>query len=329
MTDGMSQNLQTAAGLLGLMRLPGVGPVKAVAYASGRRPLDDLDARALERGAEAAAEQIDNYVGAGVETVGYFDRGFPEGLKLIPGAPAVVYFRGEPSAWSHPALAVVGTRDPTDPGERATRLLTAAAVDAGFTIISGLALGVDAIAHQTAIDHNGRTAAVLGTGLDVISPRAHRTLSDRILSTGGALLSEYPFGTEPSAPTLISRNRLQAGLAQALLVTETGLDGGTIHTVRFAAEQGKVVFCPAPQAVNEKNAGLVALLNQPASELPDVFPAWSKAASLAAKLGRQPLAREVRPDGIAKWLEALASVSAGSGGPSGPSDGDGQMQMGF
>ena len=299
--------LQTAAGLLALLRLPGVGPAKALAYANGEMPLGDLDESALTEAQLEADAQVDDYQGADVRALGFFDEDFPASLRTIRSAPAVLFVRGSVAAWRSPALAVVGTRSPTSFGDKMTTKLTTAASEAGHTVISGLAVGIDAIAHHAALAAGGPTTAVLGSGLDSIAPRQHRELGDQILQQGGALVSEQPFATRASGRTLVARNRLQTGLADAVLVGQTGIEGGTLHTVRFAAEQGKPVYCPVPDDAAPESAGLVALLDTPAHQLPDVLPAWGRARRLADRLGDQPLARAVNEEDIAGWLAELST----------------------
>jgi DNA processing protein len=300
--------LTSVDGLLGLMHLPGVGPAKAIAYARGERSEGDLDQAMVESAITSAQAEIKLSDEQGVSTMGFFDQGFPPALKTIPSPPAIIYCRGNPSAWATPSLAVVGTRDPTPEGARATAALTTAAAQAGFSIVSGLAFGIDKVAHEAALREQGsRTVAVLGSGLDLITPNQHSALAETILASGGALVSEQPLGTEPSARTLVARNRLQAGLAQAVLVGQTGLEGGTMHTVRFAAAQGKPVYCPvlSSDPVAEQSAGLEALLVTPARELPTVLPAWRQAKVLADHLGASPLGIPVEVTKTQAWLDAL------------------------
>lgn len=158
-------------------------------------------------------------------------------------------------------LAVVGTRDPTSAGEAAARAITRSAVQAGFAIVSGLAPGIDEIAHATALDAGGRTAAVVASGLDRIARPDHAAeLVARILEGGGALLSEQPPGTEASPETRVARNRIQTALADAVVVVEAGLEDGSMHTARFAVEQGKPLYCPVPENPEDGSAGVRALL---------------------------------------------------------------------
>jgi DNA processing protein len=151
-------------------------------------------------------------------------------------------------------------------------------------------------------------------------------MAEEIIAQDGALISEQPPGTKPSRRTLVARNRLQIGLADALLVAESGLEGGSMHTVRFAAEQGKVIYCPAPANVREQSAGSPALLERPARELPALLPAWKKAGTLAESLGEKPLARAVSVSqrGVEGWLDEIAAATSE---PSRPASGPKQLSF--
>ena len=302
-----------AAGLLALMTIAGVGPAKAMAVARGDQAADTLaDRPTLTAGRESANAQVTTLAAEGVRTIGFFDEAFPGVLRAIPSPPAVLYWRGHPEAWSRPALAVVGTREPTTFGVTATRTLTQAAASRGFMIVSGLVPGIDTVAHEAALDADARTIAVLGSGLDMASASTYgqAALARRIVTAGAALISEQPFGVAPSAMTLVARNRLQTGLADAVLVGQSGVRGGTLHTVRHAAEQGRPVYCPVPHEHAEASAGLCMLLDEPARRLPELLPAWRKAGRLAARIGDRPLARPVHADGTETWLTELAALPA-------------------
>lgn len=303
----------TAAGLLALMTVDGVGPARALAVARGEQSADALADRAMlveER--ERANAQISRWAAEGVLMLGFFDEAFPAVLRAIPSPPAVLYWRGHPEGWSRPALAVVGTREPTACGVTSTRTLTQAAASRGLVIVSGLAPGIDTVAHEAALDVGARTVAVLGSGLDMASASTYgqAALAQRIVTAGGALISEQPFGVLPSAMTLVARNRLQTGLADAVLVGQSGVRGGTLHTVRYAAEQGRPLYCPVPHEPAEASAGLRVLLDEPARRLPELLPAWRTAGRLAARLGDRPLARPVHAEDPETWLTELGALPA-------------------
>jgi len=299
---------RTAPALLALMSLPRVGPATALAVGRGERDVDELSQpEALAALYDGALKQIDRLQQGGVIVLGFFDDRFPARLREAPSPPAVLYVRGSLDAFVRPALAVVGTRSPSGFGQTATRGLTLAAAQRGVVIVSGLALGIDTLAHEAALQGGARTIAVLGSGVDIVSPQRNIDLADRILASEGALISEQPPGTAPSPWTLVARNRLQAALGDGLLVGQTGIKGGTMHTVRFAAEQRRPVWCPVPHAPSEKSAGLTALLETPASGLPSVLPAWKGHERLASTLGPVPLARPVTAETVTEWQDELAT----------------------
>lgn len=168
----------------------------------------------------------------------------PERLQHIPSPPQQLYWAGADvkSLLQHKVVAVVGSRKLTPYGERVTYDLAHALAEQGVVIVSGLALGVDAVAHRAALDAGGHTIAVLPGPLETIYPRSHQPLAEQILQNNGALLSEYPAGTPPFRPNFIARNRLVAGLADVLLITEAAEKSGSLHTARFALEQGHDVL---------------------------------------------------------------------------------------
>ena len=165
---------------------------------------------------------------AGVSLLTWDDERYPQRLRQIAGAPPVLYVKGELTAADELALAVVGTRRATSYGREVTARLAGELAEAGLTIVSGLARGIDAYAHDAALRAGGRTLAVLGCGVDVVYPADHRALAARIAERGqGALVSEYHLGTPPDAPNFPARNRLIAGLSLGVLVTEAPSKSGT------------------------------------------------------------------------------------------------------
>jgi DNA processing protein len=169
----------------------------------------------------------------------YFDSHYPALLKTIADPPAILYLRG--TMPEGPALAVVGARKASEPGRILTRKLCRELAEAGLTIISGLARGIDTAAHLGALAGEGRTVAVLGCGIDQIYPPENRKLAQEIADTG-AILTEYPPGVEPLAGHFPARNRLISGLALGVLVIEAAAGSGSLITVDFALEQGRDVF---------------------------------------------------------------------------------------
>jgi DNA processing protein len=183
---------------------------------------------------------------AGVALIDRENPAYPAALRHVPSPPPLLYVRGALSDVDSWSVAVVGTRQPTSYGREATRRLTTGLVEAGVTIISGLALGIDSIAHTTALDAGGRTLAVLPCGIDLVYPERHDALARRI-ADHGALISEFPPGTRPTPQLFPVRNRLISGLARGVLVVEAGVKSGALITVDYALEQGRDVFAvPGP-----------------------------------------------------------------------------------
>ena len=178
---------------------------------------------------------------AGVRALSWHDSDYPAALKEIYDPPPVLFCKGGFAPEDVCGVAVVGTRRASAYGREACHTLVRDLAAAGVTVISGLARGIDAIAHTTALDAGGRTIAVMGTGVDVTYPADHKQLAERIAESG-ALLSEYPLGTRPDSRNFPRRNRLLSGLSLGVLVVEAPMDSGVMHTVRFALDQGRDVF---------------------------------------------------------------------------------------
>jgi DNA processing protein len=189
-----------------------------------------------------ATEQALRWVEApGHHVVTLADEAYPRLLLEIADPPPVLYGAGSLELLQRPALAVVGSRNATAQGERNAESFAHALSDSGFTIVSGLALGIDAAAHRGGLAGRGSTIAVLGTGIDVVYPRRNAQLAGEIAARG-LVLSEFPLGTAPAATNFPRRNRLISGLAQGCLVVEAALASGSLITARAAAEQGREVF---------------------------------------------------------------------------------------
>jgi len=175
------------------------------------------------------------------------DEEFPESLRQIPDPPACLFRRGEPLVSGEIMIAMVGSRKATPYGRQVATMFAQDLAQAGITIVSGLAFGIDAVAHQATLDAGGRTVAVLGNGLDDIFPTSHRALAREIIAKGGTILSEFPPGTPPLRHHFPIRNRIIAGLAVGTLVVEAAEESGSLITARLAIESGREVFAvPGP-----------------------------------------------------------------------------------
>jgi DNA processing protein len=175
------------------------------------------------------------------ELVTWDDPDYPRALLELGHAPPALYFSGRRELLNRPALAIVGSRNATPQGCDTARAFAQALADAGLTIVSGLALGVDAAAHEGALRGAGSTLAVVGTGMDRVYPARNRDLAHAIAKSGG-MLSEFAPGTPPRESNFPRRNRLISGLARGVLVVEAALDSGSLITARLAGEQGREVF---------------------------------------------------------------------------------------
>ena len=183
----------------------------------------------------------------GIISIERGDARFPHRLAALTGGPSTLYCRGNTDLLHAECIAVVGTRQATDYGIEATRAIVTELVRAGVTIVSGLALGIDAVAHRATLDAGGSTIAVLGSGVDdaTIGPRQNLPLARDILANGGLVCSEYPAGTRADTWTFPARNRIVSGLSRAVIVTEAARKSGALITARLAAEQGRDV-CAVP-----------------------------------------------------------------------------------
>jgi DNA processing protein len=169
------------------------------------------------------------------------DEGYPSQLREIDQPPPVLYVRGTFTPEDDWSVAVVGTRRVTVYGRQVAEELGLFLANHGLTVVSGLARGVDRIAHEAALKGNGRTIAVLGSGVDRIYPPEHQKLAEQIIAQG-AVISDYPLGTEPDGVNFPPRNRIISGLSRAVTVIEASEESGALITAKFAAEQGREVF---------------------------------------------------------------------------------------
>lgn len=170
------------------------------------------------------------------------DPAYPALLAELPDAPPLLFVAGDPGILEMPQLAMVGSRRASKPGLDTARAFARSLAGAGFSVVSGLALGIDGAAHQGALDVQGKTVAVLGTGLQRLYPQQHRALAAAILAQGGALVSELALDCPPLAANFPRRNRIISGLALGVLVVEASPSSGSLITARLAAEQGREVY---------------------------------------------------------------------------------------
>lgn len=211
------------------LRAAGLDGRTAQAVADARRSYDpDAEMDALDK--------------AGVRLLTWHDPEYPDRLRTIDSRPPLLYIQGSLRPEDAQSVAVVGTRNPTGYGREAAAALSGELAAAGIPIVSGLALGIDAVAHQSALNRGGRTIAVVANGLDVAYPPANTDLY-RQVAVQGAVISEYPLGVRPDQRNFPRRNRLISGMSMGTLVVEADENSGARWTVYHALEQGREVFC--------------------------------------------------------------------------------------
>ncbi len=204
-------------------------------------------------------EQLDQLYGQNIHVICDLEAEYPQILHHIGNLPPVLSIAGRLLPVDEPAVAIVGTRSPSEEGFQMARKLGAALAEQKITVVSGLALGCDTGAHQGTLSADGRTLAVLGSGILVIHPHSNLELA-REIAEHGAVISEQPPAAEPSVGRLMARNRLQSGLSRAIIVVESGESGGSIETVKTARRQGRLVCTVDWPQVTAKRTGNRKLL---------------------------------------------------------------------
>lgn len=248
---------------LALVSLPGIGQTtaRAVLQADERVPnssdelLDVVMRTAGRRGqkltvrdADVAFQQADQVIAESskhdIQIICISDDLYPIQLREIDDPPVIIFVRGNRSVLiQSDSIAIVGTRQPTDFGEKSAHRIAGHLAEEGIAVVSGLAQGCDTNAHEGCIASGGRTVAVLAHGLDMVYPKSNAQLAERILEQGGTLVSEYPIKEQPRRNYYVQRDRIQSALSKVILVIETDVEGGTMHTVRFAQKQGRQLGC--------------------------------------------------------------------------------------
>jgi DNA processing protein len=271
--------------LLRLTAVPRLGPLKIRALiARFGTPTDALKAspRDLHRvpgidkklasaiarhdGSQFAEAQVARMQRTGARIITAWDQEFPPLLKKIYDPPPLIFVLGSFAEVDSQALAIVGTRKPSPYGHRATEMLSEQLVAHGITIVSGLARGIDTIAHSATLKANGRTIAVIGSGLDVPYPPENRALMDRIQERG-AVVSEFPFGTQPEAQNFPRRNRIISGLSLGIIVVESDQDGGAMITASTALDQNREVFAVPGMITEKRSIGPHTLIRESRAKL--------------------------------------------------------------
>lgn len=278
---------------IGFNKVRGIGPARLralmdafgsveAAWTAAPDALRDvgLDRRSIQnlvelRGKLDLAAELSRVQKAGISLLTWDDPRYPTRLKAINDPPPLLYILGDLRPEDDYGVAVVGTRSISNYGREAARSLAGDLASAGITVISGLARGVDAVAHRAALDAGGRSIAVLGSGVDVIYPWENRQLAAD-LAANGAVISEYPLGTQPEANNFPPRNRIVSGLSRGVVVVEAGEVSGALITARFAADQGRDVFAVPGSIFARNSAGVNRLIRDgaiPVTSVNDILEA--------------------------------------------------------
>ena len=195
-------------------------------------------------------------------TVSTTQKEYPEYLRSIPQSPSLLYCEGIMSVLDGPCVSVIGSRKLTSYASQILQMFVPTLVQAGLIIVSGLAYGADVLAHSIALKHEGKCVAVLGSGLNTIYPRVHKSISQTIVNSGGCLISEYPPDTEALPFHFPQRNRIISGLSKVTLVVQAGDKSGTLQTCYHALEQGRDVCVVLSDITREEYKGCYKLARQ-------------------------------------------------------------------
>ncbi|HVX90619.1 MAG TPA: DNA-processing protein DprA [Candidatus Paceibacterota bacterium] len=324
-------------GLLTLMQIKGIGPhatdrivrqfqtLREVFEASGKVLERTVPAAARaavkspaewQRALDSARRTLDDAETYGVTVLSAFEASYPEWLRELPDRPPVLYVKGRLRPGRR-YVATIGTREPSRFGEEVTQRIVSVLASKQWSIVSGLALGVDALSHRAALDAQAHTVAVLANGLETVYPKKNSHLAQEILESGGALISEQPFGAPAIPRNLVQRDRIQSGMSAGTVVMQTDIVGGSMHTVRFTLRQHRLLFAPVPggeHAKEPKSQGTLALATVDGRELSKKLRAdGDYLAMLTTVFARRPVAHGLASrDDYQKLLELLDAKANGS-----------------
>ena len=277
-SDALS--LDELACWIALNRVPGIGPASfralldffhedvEAAWKAERKELAQagITQRTIDnllklRSTITPQQELEKLAKLRIRVITWKDALYPPLLREIDDAPPVLYTYGKLTEADRFALAVVGTRNSSTYGLQVTERIVTELAKGSVTIVSGLALGIDTIAHTAALDGGGRTIAVMASGLDTIYPPTNRALAHRIVESGqGVILSEYPLGVKPEGGNFPARNRIISGLSMGVLVVEAPPKSGALITVEHALKQGREIFAVPGSILSSRSAGVNKLI---------------------------------------------------------------------
>lgn len=276
--DWISLSLVPGLGVTGLWKLidhfkePGNvlhASLKELRRVSGIRSSQVRNLARRDDNLQRGRDELHKMEQAGVQALTWDDPFYPELLREIPDAPSVLYLSGKKELLQKKCIAIVGSRAATGYGRKVAHSLAKALAGHSMTVVSGLALGIDARAHWGALDGKGDTIGVLGCGLDIVYPRQNEVLYRKIIEQG-VLVSEYPLGTRPEGFRFPARNRIIAGLSRGVVVVEAARKSGSLITAQLALDYGREVFAVPGQIDSHKSEGSHWLLQQGAKLIQSV-----------------------------------------------------------
>ncbi len=256
-----------------------------------------------------AQEQLKQAEKSGTKILTFWDNDYPKNLKKIYDPPAFLFLKGQFIPADEFAIAIVGTRLPSSYGKFCAERLSQDLVQKGFVIVSGLARGIDTLAHQTALRAGGRTIAVLGSGVDIIYPAENYRLYNQI-SENGVVVSEFLLGTKPDAPNFPRRNRIVSGLSLGVLVVEAGLKSGALITANYSLEHNREVFAIPGNINSPKSVGCNRLIMEGAKLVLGVEDIVNELAPQLDHLARQNRIQRAQITLSSEEKKLLDSLSA-------------------
>lgn len=325
-------SLKSAKGIIALLGIKGLGPATALKLIGKFGTLSEVmnsDADSLkglatepirriltegglpvDEAVRKATDEIAKAEELGATVMSVFEEAYPKRLLGIPDRPLVIYTSGDLSLLDR-SVACVGAREPTQFGVAVAHRLSSMLGEAGWTIVSGLARGVDAISHEAALACGAQTAAILGSGIDTYSSDAALALATRIVDAGGIIISEQPLGREADPSTLIRRNRIQTGVSAATFFMQANMESGTMHSVRYALLQGRPIYAPGvPAAFADEplNQAAMCMTRMSAAQFGEAIEAKENVREAIERLERPNVAFEIA--GKDRYPEVLAELEA-------------------
>ncbi|MGQ1865592.1 DNA-processing protein DprA [Pseudomonas aeruginosa] len=230
----------------------------------------------LKKALDFSKKNIDEALKRGHTIVSIFDKKYPNSLKRIPDAPPILFCAGDISFLQDKCLAVIGTREPTEHGKLITKKITSWFTENNWNIVSGLALGIDSLAHEVCLNSTAKTAAVLAHGLEKIYPATNRKLAESIIEKNGALISEYPYFSATFKANFVQRDRIQAALSAAVILIQSDVTGGSLHASKSALKYGRYLVVAGQSETDIRNSepkikGNMKLLYGNTHEIYEIF----------------------------------------------------------